>query len=73
MVVCVRIPQVLINCDHAAERNCDPRSVVKDEGTPKFATQPWANASKIVSTAISFIGMATGQREKRSTIVNKYL
>ena len=47
--------------------------MVIDDGTPKWATHPCANASMTVSVWVSCIGTATGQREKWSTAVSKYL
>ena len=43
------------------------------EGTPNLATQPATNALATVSAVMSAIGIASGQRVKRSTHVSKYV
>ena len=43
------------------------------EGTPNLATQPMTNAFATVSAVMSAIGIASVQRVKRSTHVNKYV
>ena len=67
------IPQVLMSCVHRAEENCEPLSVVMDEGTPKLETMPNAKASATADAVMSGSGTAMGQRESRSTPVRRYL
>ena len=43
------------------------------EGEPKRAIQPLTNASATVSAVMFVMGMASGQRVKRSTQVRRYL
>ena len=50
-----------------------PWSVVMVCGHPKRAIQPDSNACPTVSAVMSCIGMASGQRVKRSTAVRQYL
>ena len=53
--------------------NWAPLSVVIVAGVPKRAIHPLKKASATVSARISTMGMASGQRVKRSMQVSKYL
>ena len=53
--------------------NWAPLSVVIVAGVPKCAIHPLKKASATVSAGISTIGMASGQRVKRSKQVSKYV
>ena len=67
------IPNWLHKPSHNFDSNWVPLSVVIVSGVPKRAIHPLKKASATVSARISTIGMASGQRVKRSTQVSKYL
>jgi hypothetical protein len=55
------------------EVNCGPLSEVIHDGTPNRQTQP-ANSALAQSAAdVLARGIASGQREQRSTMVNRYV
>ena len=57
---------------HRLDPNCPPRSVVMVDGTPNSDTQVWIKALATVSVVPSVMGIASGQRVKRSTQVSRY-
>ena len=57
----------------SSDSNWRPLSVEMVEGVPKRATQPEMKARATVSAVISGIGMASGQRVKRSMQVSRYV
>ena len=59
--------------DHSSEVNCEPLSEVIEQGTPNLATQLWINARATVFVSMFLIGMASGHRVKRSTMVRRYV
>ena len=65
------IPNVFMSCVHKADKNCDPLSVVMDDGTPKLEMMPNAKASATAAAVMSGSGTAMGQRERRSTPVRR--
>ena len=65
------IPHVRISCVHNADENCEPLSVVIDDGTPKLETMPNAKASATAVAVMSGSGTAMGQRDRRSTPVRR--
>jgi hypothetical protein len=56
---------------HRAEVNWAPRSDVMTAGTPNLATQPEKSALAQSRVVVEFNGMASGQREVLSIIVNR--
>ena len=66
------IPNWLHKPSHNFDLTWAPLSVVIVAGVPKRAIHPLKKASATVSTRISTIEMASGQRVKRSTQVSKY-
>ena len=54
------------------DSNCDPRSVVTVDGTPKFAIQYVTKAEVMDSAVISESGIEVGQRVKWSIMVRRY-
>ena len=54
------------------DSNCGPLSVVTVDGTPNRAIQPLTNALATDSAVIFMMGMASGQRVKRSMHVSRY-
>ena len=66
------IPSRCISCSHRPDSNWEPRSVVTVEGTPNRAIQVVAKASATVSAVMLAMGMASGQRVKRSIHVKRY-
>ena len=67
------MPHTLSNCCQMADVNWLPLSVVIAAGMPNDAIKPWANESMTEAAVMSFIGIARGQRVRRSTAVSKYL
>ena len=67
------IPNWLHKPSHNFDSNWAPLSVVIVAGVPKRAIHQLKKASATVPARISTIGMASGQRVKRSTQVSKYL
>ena len=65
--------QVFNSCCQTDDINWLPLSVVIDSGMPNVEIRPWAKASMTDVAVISFIGIARGQRVRRSTAVSKYL
>ena len=50
-----------------------PLSVVTDSGTPNVEMRPCVKASMTDEAVMSFMGIARGQRVRRSTAVRRYL
>ena len=71
MRICL-VPNNCMRCDHRADSNCDPLSVVIVDGTPNLEIQPLTKVLATVSAVILVIGMASGQRVKWSTHVSRY-
>jgi len=58
---------------HKAEVNWVPRTAVMNAGTPNMLTQP-VNSSLAQSTVVmEFKGIASGQREVLSMMVNRWV
>ena len=71
VVGCNSHPSKLHIEDHNSDVNCAPLSEVIDKGTPNRATQLCTNARATVRVSMFLRGMASGQRENRSTIVRR--
>ena len=65
------MPKRCISWFHKADSNCCPLSVVIVIGTPNCETHPLTKACATVSTVLSEIGMASGQRINLSTHVRR--
>jgi hypothetical protein len=59
--------------DQREEVNCGPLSEVIHDGTPNRQTQPANNALAQSAADVEARGIASGQREQRSTMVNRYV
>jgi hypothetical protein len=59
--------------DQRDEVNCGPLSEVIHDGTPNRQTQPENNALAQSAADVEARGIASGQREQRSTMVNRYV
>ena len=65
------IPSREVTSEKSEDSNCEPRSVVTVEGTPKLETQREINVKAIDSAVISVSGIASGTRGgTRKTINN---
>ena len=58
--------------ENSADSNCTPRSVVTVDGTPNEEIQWVMKVRATVSACTSGMGIAVGQRVKRSITVNRY-
>ena len=67
------IPNNLATDDHNCEVNWDPRSDDMSMGIPKSAIQWYMRARAQPTVDMSLRGTASGQREKRSTIVKRWV
>jgi hypothetical protein len=65
------MPRSLSKAWKSCDSNCRPWSVVMVCGQPKRDIQPVRRACATVSAVISGMGMASGQRVKRSTAVRQ--
>ena len=65
------MPNILATADHSCEVNCDPLSDDVCNGMPKRAIQWDTSAWAQLEAVVLLRGIAFGQRENRSTIVNK--
>lgn len=65
------IPSSLVSSANSADRNCLPRSIVTNVGTPKRDIQPVSNADATLGAVMSDKGMGSGQRVKRSIMVRQ--
>ena len=65
------VPREVMRECQRSDSNCGPLSVVMVSGQPNRDTQPEMKEVATVLAVTSFMGTASGQRVKRSTIVSR--